>query len=239
MTRGRKKDLSIPPTRALVQQRDYRARKAHYVTELEERCRQAEEDNVRLRQELADARAGLAVPAVLFSPQTAEASSELMRNLALASSSLARFQQLAFSEPHFAASRPLSQSATTAVTNLRPASFPSPAPSPPYSNPIAPSEPSHPYYGGRKRLYREDSPPPPHLSTRSDYSYHRHTSSSSRHTRSPSLGSECCGGIMDCRDLVEREGSEESDEDSTSRTRFSGLRSTSEGYSSTTLRPCT
>lgn len=59
MTRGRKKDLTIPPTRALVQQRDYRARKAQYVSELEERCRKAEEDNVRLRKELSLARAGV------------------------------------------------------------------------------------------------------------------------------------------------------------------------------------
>lgn len=32
MTRGRKKDLTIPPSRALAQQRDYRARKAQYVS---------------------------------------------------------------------------------------------------------------------------------------------------------------------------------------------------------------
>jgi hypothetical protein len=34
MTRGRKKDLTIPPSRALAQQRDYRARKAEYVYSL-------------------------------------------------------------------------------------------------------------------------------------------------------------------------------------------------------------
>ena len=59
MTRGRKKDLTIPPTRALAQQRDYRARKARYVSDLEDRCRAAEEENARLRKELDLARTGV------------------------------------------------------------------------------------------------------------------------------------------------------------------------------------
>jgi hypothetical protein len=59
MTRGRKKDLSIPPSRALVHQRDYRARKAQYVNDLEERCKRAEEENERLKKELESARANL------------------------------------------------------------------------------------------------------------------------------------------------------------------------------------
>jgi hypothetical protein len=67
MTRGRKKDLTIPPTRSLVQQRDYRARKAHYVAELEDRCRRAEEENKQLRQELEVARANMSVP-FLYNP---------------------------------------------------------------------------------------------------------------------------------------------------------------------------
>jgi len=66
MTRGRKKDLTIPPSRTLVQQRDYRARKAHYVASLEERCRNAEEENMQLRTELAEARAQVANPALLL-----------------------------------------------------------------------------------------------------------------------------------------------------------------------------
>ena len=60
MTRGRRKDLTIPPSRALLQQRDYRARKAQYVSDLEERCRRAEEDNDRLRKELDAMRLRLA-----------------------------------------------------------------------------------------------------------------------------------------------------------------------------------
>lgn len=69
MTRGRKKDLTIPPTRALVQQRDYRARRAQYVNDLEERCRRAEEENAQLRRELNDVRAGQS-PAISYDPQT-------------------------------------------------------------------------------------------------------------------------------------------------------------------------
>ncbi len=54
MTRGRRKDLTIPPSRALLQQRDYRARKAQYVSDLEERCRKAEVENAELRKEVDD-----------------------------------------------------------------------------------------------------------------------------------------------------------------------------------------
>ena len=69
MTRGRKKDLTIPPTRALVQQRDYRARKAHYIADLEERVRRVEAENFQLRKDLEVARAGISVPATPLSHQ--------------------------------------------------------------------------------------------------------------------------------------------------------------------------
>ena len=69
MTRGRKKDLTIPPTRALVQQRDYRARKAHYIADLEERVRRVEAENFQLRKDLEIARAGISVPATPLSHQ--------------------------------------------------------------------------------------------------------------------------------------------------------------------------
>jgi hypothetical protein len=65
MTRGRKKDLTIPPTRSLVQQRDYRARKASYIASLEERCRKVEEENAHLKKELMHMRAQLLTPAAL------------------------------------------------------------------------------------------------------------------------------------------------------------------------------
>ncbi|KAG6826401.1 hypothetical protein H0H92_015966 [Tricholoma furcatifolium] len=62
MTRGRPKDLTIPPTRALLQQRDYRARRAQYISDLEERVRKAEAENDGLRRELAIARTRPAPP---------------------------------------------------------------------------------------------------------------------------------------------------------------------------------
>jgi hypothetical protein len=52
MARGRHRDLSIPATRSLVQQREYRARKAQYVAELEQRCFKAEAENEKLKKEL-------------------------------------------------------------------------------------------------------------------------------------------------------------------------------------------
>lgn len=57
MTRGRRKDLTIPPSRALLQQRDYRARKAQYVADLEDRLRRSDEENAKLRKELDALRA--------------------------------------------------------------------------------------------------------------------------------------------------------------------------------------
>jgi hypothetical protein len=56
MTRGRRKDTTVPPSRALAIQRAYRDRKAKYVSDLEDRCRKAEEENERLRNELELAR---------------------------------------------------------------------------------------------------------------------------------------------------------------------------------------
>jgi len=52
MTRGRRKDTTLPPSRALMIQRAYRDRRAKYLAELEERCRKAERENERLRKEL-------------------------------------------------------------------------------------------------------------------------------------------------------------------------------------------
>ena len=56
MTRGRRKDPTLPISRALIVQRAYRDRKAKYIADLEERCRKAEEENVRLKEELELAR---------------------------------------------------------------------------------------------------------------------------------------------------------------------------------------
>lgn len=220
MTRGRKKDLTIPPTRALVQQRDYRARRARYVSDLEERVRKAEEENERLRHELAAARSGQAAAPLTLDPQTVSSfahiftdkltvlqvhvSSELMHNLSVASASLARFQQLVFPEHHHSSqgsrlsstgstSQLPSQSPTNVTNLLHPSSFPSPAPSPPNAYPIMDpsisriSNPSR-----RKRLYREGSPD-------SVVSPMEELDSQSERASSP-----CCGGILDCRELIER-----------------------------------
>ncbi|KAG6898128.1 hypothetical protein C0992_004844 [Termitomyces sp. T32_za158] len=204
MTRGRKKDLTIPPTRALVQQRDYRARRARYVSDLEERVRKAEEENERLRHELAAARSGQAAAPLMLDSQTVQVSSELMHNLSVASASLARFHQLVFPEhshssqgSQLASTGPTShspsQSPTNATNILHPTSFPSPAPSPPNAYSIRdPSISRIPNPPRRKRLYREDSPESV-VSPTEELQYQSERSSS-----------PCCGGIMDCRELIER-----------------------------------
>ncbi|KAH7909967.1 hypothetical protein BJ138DRAFT_1154029 [Hygrophoropsis aurantiaca] len=216
MVRGRKKDLTIPPTRALTQQRDYRARKAQYVFELEERCRRAEEENAELRQELALARTRLPN---LPSPDLVQASSDLLNQLAAASTSIARFQQIlqpgmALEPPPSPCRRTTSLPSHASTSSLphpyhggfRPACFPSPAPSPPQTGHSAHQSgsrestlpcPDH----VRERIgdYRNASNSPP-LATNASLS------------RSPSLslGSECCGGLVDCTDLIEED--EEIDE---------------------------
>lgn len=64
MTRGRRKDTTLPPSRPLIIQRAYRDRKAKYLADLEDRCRKAEEENGRLRNELELARSESAVPII-------------------------------------------------------------------------------------------------------------------------------------------------------------------------------
>lgn len=160
-----------------------------------------------------------------------------MHNLSLASASLARFQHLAFPEPRLLSSETDGSSSSvsdrrlppidTVLHGLRPASFPSPSPSPPYSYPQLSSVTPRGYNpSSRKRLHREDSPHSPILSRRESFTDSR------RPSPSPSLGSDCCGGIMDCRDLVEPEGDDMSDGDSSSLSRMSRLRSTSAATSS-------
>ncbi|KXN90164.1 hypothetical protein AN958_04654 [Leucoagaricus sp. SymC.cos] len=244
MTRGRKKDLTIPPTRALVQQRDYRARKAHYVADLEERVRKVEAENIQLRKDLEAARTGLATPSTPLNPQIVEASRDLMQHLSLATSSLGRFQHLAFPEG-MTYPPPLPPLQLPPLPGLSPqscpASFPSPAPSPPFSQVIlhSPSRTVAPastaslssappltasasYPSGRKRLYREDSPDPPELPR-----IITNISPCFDNTkRSTSPESECCGGILDCRDLIEEDRDKENNDQPTSR--LSVIRSTSE-----------
>ncbi|KZP34238.1 hypothetical protein FIBSPDRAFT_880806 [Athelia psychrophila] len=216
MTRGRKKDLTIPPSRALAQQRDYRARKAQYVEQLEKRCQATENENVRLKKELDLARAG--VPS-MFSPQAAELSAELLKQLNAAASTLSQFQRHAY---------PAHESYPSPPTPLlHPASFPSPPPS-------ASAAAGH-THEGRARSQSQRSPiqqPSP------DFSEHVNlTANAFRGSPSPepSLGSECCGGLIDCTDLVEDEYDELQDDDqdededpATSYTRTSSTRANSD-----------
>ena len=61
--------MTIPPSRALLQQRDYRARKAQYLADLEIRVKKAEDENVVLRKEVEALQAQLAAsPAQAPSP---------------------------------------------------------------------------------------------------------------------------------------------------------------------------
>jgi hypothetical protein len=62
MTRGRKKDMTLPATRALTQQRDYRARKAQYLSDIERRLYESEAENRRLKAELNAIKNGTPMP---------------------------------------------------------------------------------------------------------------------------------------------------------------------------------
>ncbi|KAH9957947.1 hypothetical protein BC827DRAFT_631502 [Russula dissimulans] len=93
MTRGRRKDTTIPPSRALTIQRAYRDRKAKYIADLEDRCRKAEEENERLRKELVLLRSGSAVASI--NSEMARVCSDLMQNLERTQKVLGSFQQRA------------------------------------------------------------------------------------------------------------------------------------------------
>ncbi|KAF9474575.1 hypothetical protein BDN70DRAFT_996966 [Pholiota conissans] len=209
MTRGRKKDLTIPPTRSLTQQRDYRARKANYVQDLEARCRRFEEENELLRRELAETKARLANPAVLL-PETAAASKELMNHLAMASASLAKFHHLAFSNVN-----PITEHNGQGNPSTH---FQTSAPCLPPTNGVQNHFPpdSQPR-SGKKRLFTESE-------EENTYSprVRQDTPESSR-----SGGSEgsCCGGYVDCEALGQ-DGILEERDGGIART--SGMRSTSD-----------
>jgi len=220
MTRGRKKDLTIPPSRTLVQQRDYRARKANYVASLEERCHKAEEENATLRRELAEARARLVNPALLV-PETAQASSELLNNLRAATASLSKFQELAFASSSNtpAPVEPPQGNHTEQIlgAQLHPYSTAS-------RQPTEFSQASTPPTGGRKRLFIETTPP-----FSPEFAPRRSISPQSNNTGSISDSEECCGGILDC-DALGCDGILEHDSDRGGGkiSRMSGMRSTSD-----------
>jgi len=210
MPRGRKKDLTIPPTRSLVQQRDYRARKANYIANLEERFRKVEEENACLRKELFQARAQLSVPAVLR-PETAEASKELMHSLSLASTSLANFQRLAFCD-----TRPTHE--ITLSTDFR-AYHSTRAGGTHQSPPTAQSQTVNGL--GKKQLYSERTPPFSPIS--------QSVPTSPFCSPSPGYNEECCGGIVDCDAMVsDRIIQDEEERKRETAPRISELRSTSD-----------
>jgi len=218
MTRGRKKDPTISPTRSLVQQRDYRARKASYIANLEERFRKVEEENACLRKELFQARAQLSIPAVLR-PETAEASKELMHNLSLASTSLANFQRLAFSD-----TQPIHE--ITSSTDFRA-----------YHSTLAggthqslSSTQAQTVNGvGKKQLYSDHTPPFSPIS--------QSVSTPPFRTPSPGCNEECCGGIIDCDAMMsDRIIQNEGERTGETAPRISELRSTSDDRLQTDLR---
>jgi hypothetical protein len=165
-----------------------------------------------------------------------EASRSLMQHLTLVTGSLNRFQQIAFPESLRAPVLPPLQLLTSdSATTSRALPFPSPTPFPPFSQPVtsrstsAASLPSisssldiAPNPLGRKRFYLGNSPEPPLLPPI--------VRKPSPHPESPNISpsseSECCFGILDCRDLCEEEEGNEGE--SRQASRASVMRSTSE-----------
>lgn len=143
-----------------------------------------------------------------------------MQHLSLAMSSLTRFQQLAFPErsqpPVLPSPRLPPLSSIASPPQLAPFSSLTPPPplpvaatrisnqaearSPSTASVPSPSlTPSIAYPPGRKRLYREDSPEPPAPSRFQRQGSLPFDSSE----QSLNSDSECCGGIFDCRDIIE------------------------------------
>ncbi|KJA27674.1 hypothetical protein HYPSUDRAFT_83398 [Hypholoma sublateritium FD-334 SS-4] len=212
MTRGRKKDLTIPPTRSLTQQRDYRARKANYVSELESHCRRVEEENAELKKELVDVRARLANPVVVH-PETAQASQELLYNLAMASVSLTKFQQLAF--PNI--QQPPQPSFPSNHHSLNLHSTLASSTAPPQDSGVLENHPRV----GRKRLFTESEEEPIYSPTVQAAS----PGGELEANRSDSSEESCCGGYIDC-DTLCGDSVVEGKEQGGTISRVSGMRST-------------
>ncbi|KAJ3983977.1 hypothetical protein F5890DRAFT_1374266, partial [Lentinula detonsa] len=107
MVRGRKKDMTIPVSRTIALQRDYRERKAKYVTDLEDKCKLLEEQNVRLIEEVKELRRIMGqrehIPESsmdLLNCRTEEAFGDIMKTLSAAMTSIENFQHLAEGQSH-------------------------------------------------------------------------------------------------------------------------------------------
>ncbi|EJF65360.1 hypothetical protein DICSQDRAFT_144016 [Dichomitus squalens LYAD-421 SS1] len=258
MTRGRRKDMTIPPSRALLQQRDYRARKAQYVADLEVRVKKAEDENVLLRKEIDALQAKLKAATPLqaqspYGPEVAAASSDLMHHLTVAAASITRFQQLAF-YPGPAGTGPAPHVNRTPITLATPTYTPSPV-APPHAHklsvsprielpPLALSPPHHRHRSAerereleRERQYREPLPSVyPHRSLPATV---MGPAPGQQAARFPAPSDpDCCEGYVDCRGLVQ-EDDESMDEDEDSRSgsrarftqRMSDVRSTTSSSS--------
>lgn len=222
MVRGRKRDLTAPPTRQLTQQRDYRARKARYLTELERRCLKAEEENVQLRRELELARA--AMP--FGSPQEiTQVSSELLRDLVNASASIARFQQITaprapvpLYDSFFHHRQPPISSPPAGPSGLRPSMSSSDSSPRQASSRPTTILPSHvlALQESRARPAPQNRIPSPIGGPRINRTPASSSASSQARATSPSLSldsEECCGGYIDCTQLLEEEDGEDGDGD--------------------------
>jgi len=221
MARGRKKDLSIPPSRALTQQRDYRARKAQYVADLEERCQRAEEENVRLREEIETLKAQCRVSGITTTcnPELVKVTSELMQQVTSTSASLARFRQLVAPQ---ASSEGQAVVPSMSIAGLPSTSFPFPL-TPPAGTPHAlASEVLSALPVPNIQIPSAAEAPP--VDAREDEANVNGWQSNARE-RSRSPWEECCGGLMDCRGLIEED--DEADTSSFSNG-TSSLRKTSE-----------
>lgn len=142
-----------------------------------------------------------------------EASFELIHNLSVATASLAKFQRLTLANIQSSNERPGIQTSNE-----------SPTIQPEYrqaSDTVHDAVASH-----RKRFYRENLSTP--LLQPSQY-----LSSPVLSRLSPDIDSECCGGLLDCEHLLDKDpGSDnyvtDSDPGSKTTPRLSGLRSTSD-----------
>jgi len=199
MTRGRKKNLNLPLSRSLEQQRAFRARRAQHIASLEERCHKAEAENELLRREIADLRA-IGAPNNT-NPELLRASMELMQNISSTTASLSRFQEVVQLGTFAGVSPPLLNRSNAALTTAVPQNCAVPHLAAPIN-----------------RIFHSAGPHPV------DNIDNILASNAKDDLRSPS----CCAGMLDCRSLVESDEDEQQEHTTMSRTRTSGLRSTSQ-----------